>query len=319
MPSVRNRIRLGRLAAPCLMVVAAGVALYMLWTQGGHLLQSGIRLSPLLVALSFSAECIGLLIAVPLWRRLLAHYGIRQRWQDDLRLYCYSALGAVLPGSIWTIAGRSALYQRLGCSGARVAVAGVIEALLIGVAAIVVFGMLLIGHPGMGFWQRPELGAGVLAVALILLHPAVFGSISKRVLSRTDHVDRPVDSPLRVRELLVWVLLEAIVVVIGGTALFILLLSLVDVRADVWVPVVAAWAVGVVAGNLFFWLPGPAIVRDGMLVLAVQTSLTLPTAILFAVLARVWSIASLLVVAFLIWLLFDSPLATHRCRSTPNG
>lgn len=319
MPPARSRIRLRRLAAPLLMVAAAGMALYMVWTQGDHLLQSGIRLSLPLVALSFAVECIGLLIAVPLWRRLLAHHGIRQRWQDDLRFYCYSALGAVLPGSIWTIAGRSALYQRLGCSGARVAVAAVIEALLIGVAAAAVYGILLIGHPGIGFWERPELGAGILAIALILLHPTVFGHISKRVLARTDQADGPMGPPLRVRDLLVWVLLEAIVVVIGGTALFILLLSLIDVRADVWIPVVAAWAAAVVAGNLFFWLPGTAIVRDGMLVLAVRTSLTLPTAVLFVVLARVWSIASLLVVAFLIWLLFDSPLVTHRDGGTPNG
>lgn len=314
-PSARDRGRLVRLIAPCLMVAAVGMALYAVWTQGDHLLRSGIRLRLPLVALSFVVECIGLLIAVPLWRRLLAHYGIRQRWQDDLRLYCYSALGAVLPGSIWTIAGRSALYQRLGCSGARVAVAGVIEALLMGIAALAVYGILLIGYPTALFWERPALGAGILVVALIVLHPTVFGRISNWVLARTDQVDRSVATQFRVRDLLVWVLLEAIVVMTGGTALFILLLSLVDVRANLWGSIVAAWAAGVVAGNLFFWLPGTAIVRDGVLVLAVQTSLTLPTAILFAVLARAWSIASLLVVAFLMWLLFDSPLRTHKSES----
>jgi hypothetical protein len=319
MPSSRGRIRLGRLVAPGVMVVATVTALYSVLTQGDHLLQSKIRLDPALVLLSFAAECIGLFIAVPLWRRILAQYEIHQRWQDDLRLYCYSALGSVLPGSIWTIAGRSVLYQRLGCSGARVAVAGVIEALLIGVAAVAVYGILLIGHPGMGFWERPELGVGVLVVALVLLHPAVFGRISKRVLARMDRVDRSIIPQLRVADVLLWVLLEAVVVVMGGTALFILLLSVADVGADAWAPVVAAWAAGVVAGNLFFWLPGTAIVRDGMLVLAVRTSLSLPTAVLFIVLARVWSIVSLLVVAFVIWLLFDSPFLAHKYRRTPDG
>jgi hypothetical protein len=56
-----------------------------------------------------------------------------------------------------------------------------------------------------------------------------------------------------------------------------------------------------------------------MLVLAVRTSLSLPTAVLFVVLARVWSIVSLLVVAFLIWFLFDSPFLAHKYRRTPNG
>jgi len=300
---------------PFVMFAAAGVALLVVWRQGSELLQAGIRLNIPLVVLSFAVECAGLLIAVPLWRRILTYYGIHQRWQDDLRLYCYSALGAVLPGSIWTIASRSILYQRLGCSGARVAAAGVIEALLIGVAATGVYGAISILHPGMGFWRQPAIGTAVLVLALVLLHPRMFNRIGAEVIARTGRAQGQAIPPFRLRSLLTWVMLEALMVVIGGTALFILLLSFIGVRADVWVQVVAAWAAASVAGNLFFWLPGTAILRDGVLVLAVRPSLNLPTAVLFAVLARAWSFISLLIVAALIWLLFDSPLRIRQRTS----
>jgi hypothetical protein len=290
------------------MLTAVGVALFYAWKQSHQLLQQGIRLSLPLVFLSFAVECAGLFIAVPVWRRVLSGYGIHHPWRDDLRLYCYGALGAVLPGSIWTIAGRSVLYQRLGDSGVRVAAAGVIEALLIGVAATGVYGATLIIRPETSLWQQPELGIVFVVLALVLLHPRVFNRIGTEILAHTGQVHADVPIPIFcTRDLLTWIILEGIMVVIGGTALFILLLSLTTVGADVWVPVVAAWAAASIAGNLFFWFPGTAILRDGALVLAVAPSLTLPTAILFALLAHAWSIISLLVVAGLVWLVLDLP------------
>jgi hypothetical protein len=300
------------------MLAAVGVSVFLAWTQGAQLLQQGIRLSLPLVILSFAVECAGLFIAVPIWRRVLSGYGIHHLWRDDLRLYCYGALGAVLPGSIWTIAGRSVLYQRLGDSSVRVAAASVMEALLIGVAATGVYGTTLLIHPETSIWQQPVLGMVVVAFALVLLHPRIFNRISTEILTRTGSACEDASIPaFRTRDLLTWIILDGGMVVIGGTALFILLLSLIAVGTDVWVLVVAAWAAASIAGNLFFWLPGTAILRDGALVLAVAPSLGLPTAVLFAVLAHAWSIISLLVVAGLIWLILDLPSWSRRYRGIP--
>ena len=254
------------------MLVAAGVAFLLAGNREVNFSRQASGLTSLLVVLSFVVECTGLLIAVPLWRRILTYYGIHQRWQDDLRLYCYSALGAVLPGSIWTIAGRSVLYQRLGCSRARVAAAGVIEALLIGVAASGVYGATSIFYSGMSFWRQPVLGALVLLLTLVLLHPMVFNRLASEVVARTGQTQKQAIPSFRLRHLVVWVLLDALMVIIGGTALFILLLSFIEVRMDMWAGVVAAWAAASVAGNLLFWLPGTAIFRDGVLVLAAAES-----------------------------------------------
>jgi hypothetical protein len=77
---------------------------------------------------------------------------------------------------------------------------------------------------------------------------------------------------------------------------------------------IVAWAAATVVGSLLFWMPATSLLRDGALVLALTPALG-AAAILFAVLARVWSIATLLLFAAVIWLWFDSPPARRIRRS----
>ncbi len=103
----------------------------------------------------------------------------------------------------------------------------------------------------------------------------------------------------------------------GGCALFVLLSSVTFVPVSVLGQLIAAWAAAVAVGNLFFWLPATFLLRDGALVVAVSGSVTLPIAVLFAVLTRVWMIASTLLLAGLIWIIFDCRLFCRR-PSTAN-
>ena len=73
-----------------------------------------------------------------------------------------------------------------------------------------------------------------------------------------------------------------------------------------------AWAAAAAVGNLLFWLPATSLLRDGALILALTPALPMPVAVLFAVLARVWSIGALLALAGLTWLFLDSPLRWGR-------
>ncbi|HKZ87474.1 MAG TPA: hypothetical protein VJ793_27930 [Anaerolineae bacterium] len=307
-----SRVRLGRFASATMLAIAIGVAVVLLARGGSSILKQSAAIDVRLVILSFVIECSGLLIAVPVWRQILASYGIHQPARNDLLIYCYSLLGTVLPGGIWSMMSRSVLYGERGISGVRVASASVVEALATGIAATGVYAIASTLQPGMSLWQRPEIGFGSAFVALILLHPRVFNGLVRRVWIWSKRADEPISIGLRPGKLMGWIGLEVIVVLIGGLALFILLASLVGVSDIVAIQVITAWAAASAAGNLFFWLPGTFVLRDGALILALSSSLPVSVAVLFAILARVWTIGSLLALAGLVWLVLDLPYRNRR-------
>lgn len=289
------------------LVLAVSAVVWVLASGTAELLKQPIRLKIPLVFLSFLVANCGLVITVVVWRQILACHDVRQSLRDDWRIYCYSALGVALPGGIWRIVGRVASYQRLGVDSLRVATASVVEAFVTGIAAMAIYAVSLIVRPDISLWKRPEISCVFLLLVLFFLHPRVFSRASAWILKRSRGAGGPVVIDIRARQLASWIGLDALVVFIGGIALFILLNSIIVVPNGVFIQLIAGWSAAVAVGNLFFWVPGTFVLSDGSLVLALSSSVPIPVAVLFALLVRIWSLASLLIVAGFSWLLLDFP------------
>jgi len=303
------------------LVITASAVAFAAWVlvQGSAELQAyPIRLNILPLIASFLVSCPGFVLAALTWRRILGCYGIRQSARDDLRIYSYGTVALALPGGIWSIISRSAGYQRLGVSPGRVAAASVIETLVIGVASLAVYAVAVVLHPQISLWQRPEIGAGFAALVLIVIHPRVFTPFSRWLQQRTRSGSETLLVDFTLRELVSWIFLEALVVLIGGLAVLVLLNSLGESPETVIIPVIAAWAAASAASNLFFWLPGTPILRDGVMILVLAPSLSLPIALIFAILLRVWAITSLLIIAGLIWMFLYLLPAWRGSTPAPN-
>jgi hypothetical protein len=297
--------RLLKLVTFALMGAAIIAALVVLVRGGLDLARQSIRVNVPLLLLSFLVQCSGLLITIPIWRQMLLSFDCHTTARHHTRIYCYSMLGVILPGGIWPMASRSILYKRLGVDSVMVAAASVVEALVIGIASMAVYATYLIIDPGTGLLRRPEIGIGIALLALLLLYPPIFDRLANQALKWRRAGENASVVHFRARQLLFWLLLEAVVVVIGGVALFVLLSSMMAVPVAALTKLVGAWAATVAVGNLFFWLPATSLLRDGVLVFALAAIIGLPVAVLFAVLARVWSVASMLLLAGVIWLALD--------------
>ncbi|HET7091214.1 MAG TPA: hypothetical protein VFL17_21480 [Anaerolineae bacterium] len=318
--TVADRLRemsLGKAVSSILVIIALGVAILSFVREGSDLLRQPIQLNIPLVLLSLLIASSGLLIAIHTWRRILAGYGVRQPIRHDLRIYSYSALGLILPGGIWAIVGRSAFYRRLGVSGLRIATASVVETFVIGVAAMGVYAVSVIVRPDLSFWQRPEIGLGFSLLVLLLIHPRVFNRLSGWMLRRSKRGEAILLVEFGLAELVGWICLESVVVLIGGLAWFVLLTSLIAVPGTVLVQMISAWAAALAVGSLFFWLPGTAFLRDGAMIVALTPSLPMSVAVIFVLIVRIWSIASLLIIAGAVWLLLDRPHRAARGGDSP--
>jgi len=300
-----SKARLSRVFSTALVVLAVGAVIWVLATGSAELLRQPIRLRIPLVFLSFLVAICGQVITVVVWHRILARHDIHQAFRDDWRIYCYSALAVALPGGIWRIVGRVASYQRSGFDSLRVTTASLVEALVTGIAAMIVYGISIVARPDISLWKRPEISLAFLLLAVFLLHPRVFRRASTWILKRSKGAGESAVIDIGVRELAGWIGLEALVVLIGGLALFILLNSLTVAPSSVLIQLVAGWSAAVAVGNLFFWLPGTFFLSSGTLILVLAPSVPVPVAVLFTLLLRVWSLGTLSLVAGLSWLLFD--------------
>lgn len=288
---------LGSVLVFIFLVVAGAV----LWRDGRELRQQIVEVDYGLLILSFVVEVAGWLLAVFVWQRIVRHLGIGIRWREHLRIYAYSMLGIALPGRIWAIAGRVTLYERQGASKLSILTASVVEYLLIGLSSLLVFGLVTVFSGDTLVWERPVVAIFSTLAALLLVQPPLFNRLVAWLLRRSAQMDKPTPRPMHFHDLALWLLLESIVVVVGGTAVYILLHSLIPSPADIFLTILSAWAAAAVAGNLFFWIPGP-VIRDSFMITILSQAMPAPMAILFVLIVRVWTIGSIFLLVGLVWL-----------------
>jgi hypothetical protein len=283
--------------------IAITIILVILLKTGTKISWRQIHFSLILLVGSFGIEILGLFGAIPIWRKLLSYHQISSGLWDDIRIYCTSMLGTLIPGGIWSMVGRATLYKKLGYNELRVVMANVVEILIIGISGLIVYAIANVLSPEINLFEEPIIGLLIVFLALILIQPRVFAKIAHWVLSKKKSDMEPFIRIYRFKDLIVWLFVECFVIVTGGLAIYVFLRSFIYVPISALIQVLAAWGIANAVSNLFFWLPGTPIVRDGTMVIALTPNIQAPSALLFVILIRIWSIVSILLLVGSIWLI----------------
>ena len=136
-PSAKSNLI--RILSIGLFVAAVSFAAYIIWREGSTVPWDSFRLNPGLVILSFVISSIGFIPALIAWRTILRVYHIQNSWKDDLQNYIYAMLGSILPGGIWQLVGRSALYKKQDISSLRITAASAFEIIVIALSGMVLY------------------------------------------------------------------------------------------------------------------------------------------------------------------------------------
>ena len=289
--------RFGTALYICLAII---IIIAVAFSNGRKLLSETFQLDPIYLVLSILVEFSGLILAVPAWHLILAHLGADVKFKDNLRLYCYSMMGSVIPGSIWIFLGRVTLYDREGISTSQVVFATIIEMLLMGIAALLVVGLIGMFHTNTIIWYSPTVMIIATILAVVLIQPPVFNRLGMYALSRSRQWAKPIVK-LQYFDLGKLFLLEVLTVIVGGSAVYYLLRSLIFITSELYPLVVGAWAAGIVTSNLLFWLPGKLVIRDGITILVLTQALTPSLAVTFVIIVRLWTVISILIAYLLAW------------------
>ncbi len=276
---------------PLAVAFFIGRAIYIQWQR---VRAFEWRFDPLFLVLSFAASSCWFFARAFVWRAAVTRFGYTIPYRETVRIFVLSELSRYVPGAVWQYFSRIYLAGLWGVPASAAVSSALMELLLLALAAI----PLVLWHVGdvlpiVGRAQQVLLGA-FPAVAVILLQPSVLNRIGMSLLPRFHMPYSPIH--IRFREtaglwgvcLFVWVAFGA------GFVLFARSLTPIAVADSVQVvsEYAASWLIGVIT----IFAPGGIGVREGVLGLLLSRIMPLGTALVIAVLSRIW-----LVLLELLW------------------
>lgn len=299
-------------------VIAFAFAINLFLKGSSQLAKENISVNYLIIVLSLMVAIIGYIPAFYGWRKILDVFQLRGTWKRDLRIYLYPMMGVFLPGGFWHIIGRSIISGNDETQRIKTASASVLETIFIGLAGAFTFLVGRLFNP-----KYPEVDVGPLpyiaiGIVIVLLEPHIFNKVIKS-LFRILKIGECGDLSLDYSKVIQIIVLEMVMVIIGGSAIYVLLCGLVAFPPISAINIIASYGFSVFIGNLFFWLPGRVIIKDGSFMLALSAFVQPSEAVVFVLIVRIWYIFTIIIPISLVWTLAYARKIYFNYRSKTIG
>jgi len=283
---LKRLLRPLRWLLPLAAVFFIGRVIYLQWQRVSEF---DWRFDPLFLALSLAATSAWFPVRAFLWRAIVAHFGYPLPYRETIRIWVLGELTRYVPGTVWQYFSRIYLAGQWGVPASVTLSSALMELLFMGLAAV----PLVLWHIGdvfpiVGGAQRVLLLTFPFA-ALVLLQPAVLNRLARFLLPRLKAEYTPIELSFAATVGLWSVCLGLWVVFGAGFALFAR--SLVPLTAAQGLLLVSNYAASWLIGVITLFAPGGIGVREGVLGLLLGKMMPLGTALVVAVLSRLWLIA----------------------------
>ena len=254
-----------------LALIIFGFLVLTVANQWGELKEEGVRFDLIWLLPAFAVLLLFYVMSALGWDLLLRFLGNKL---DPLRAqvaWGQPMLARYVPGSVLYVLARLVLSERAGVPR-RLTLASIVYEQALGAAAATgIASYFLISHPDLQ--GQPWRWAVLLVVplAIIVLHPRVFGPLSNRLLSAFGRDPLPATIPLR--GILVMLVYYAITWSVCGVGVFFVARSVFDVSFSEIATVGSAQAFGYVAALVTLVAPAGLGVRDTAFAWAVKAAL----------------------------------------------
>jgi len=272
-----------------LVILGSGLLLgWTVWRNRELLLSYPWRVHVWVVPLSLAVYSVDLGLAVCIWGRIVNRLSGRQlTFRRHFKVYVATNFSRRLPGAVWYIAGRAALYEGDGIAKSVISLASLVEVILIALSSIVCYFLAWpFGGSAWGGW--PLLLVGLVA-GLVLIHPRVVGALLRRL-------GQPEVPQLHYRDMLTWLLLYVLVWAVGGVTLYSVVAGLHPLPLSGLPHIVRAWSLSGAAAVIVFFSPSGLGIKEVTLTLLLVPVIPVPLAAIVALLMRL-----LLTIYELLW------------------
>ena len=270
-------------------ILGSGLLLgWTVWHNRELLLSYPWRIRVWVVPLSLAVYSLDLGLAVYSWGRIINRLSGRQlTFRRHFKIYAATNFSRRLPGAVWYIAGRAALYEQDGIAKGVISLASFIEVILIALSSILCYFLAWpLGGSGWGGWPLLLMG---LVAGLALIHPRVMGSLWRRL-------GQPEATKLHYRDMLTWLLLYVLVWAVGGVTLYSVMAGLHPLSWSALPHIVRAWSLSGAAAVIAFFSPSGLGIKEVTLTLLLGPVIPVPLSAIVALLMRL-----LLTIYELLW------------------
>ncbi len=250
---------------------------------------------------------VALFLAVLNWAVIMhAFEGSISFWMHA-KIYLVSMVSRRLPGTIWYVGGRMIFYKKLGVPSVKTASASGIEFIISFVAdALLAAVFIPLGLNLSKIWLIPLML--VVIAGLLVLRPKTV----EKIMIKLNH---PLAQPVRLPQVIGWLLLRMALVLAGGVMIFFTIRIFTPLQFDSLLFVLGARALSGAAGMLTFLLPSSMGASDLTLLAMLSTIIPTSLATVIALLVRIYTTLFELVFGLIFFILLNKSFPTGNAIS----
>ncbi len=252
-------------------VLIFGFLVFTVATQWHDLKSQGVDFEPVWLLPALAILPVFYVLGAVGWDLILRFLGHQLHPMEAQIAWGQPLLARYVPGSVLYVFGRLLLSERVGVPRRTTLASIVYEQAISGAAAVAISTYFVISHPDL---QDMPFRWGILVVvplAIVILHPRVFGPLSTKALGAFGREPLPAIMPLRgVLTMLVFYSLNWCVV---GVGVFFAANAVHDIPIDKLAAVGSAQALAFLAALVSLVTPAGLGVRDAAFAGAVKVAL----------------------------------------------
>lgn len=250
---------------------------------------------------------LALFLAVLNWAVIMHAFESSISLWMHAKIYLVSMVSRRLPGTIWYLGGRMVLYKKLGVPSVKTASASGIEFIISFVAdALLAAFFIPLGLNLTKVWLIPLML--VVVLGLLVLRPKTIDKIMTKL-------KYPLAQPVRMSQVISWLLLRMALVLTGGVMIFFTIRIFTPLGIDALLFVLGARALSGAAGMLTFLLPSSMGASD--LTLLAMLSAVIPTSLatVIALLVRIYTTLFELLFGLVFFILLNKSFPFTKIKS----
>lgn len=184
---------------------------FLVWRERATIFSLDIQFQWLPILIACGCYVLATFITGNIWADIMSVLGSRSSRRQNIATFIVTNLGKRLPGTIWYVAWRAQIYRQDNFSLGLISLASAMELAVLIVAGVlisIVFSIPLVLNYPFGVY----IIAFLTIISIVFIQPAFIRRLVKRLGGQFNPKSYP--------KVLVWILIFALVWLIGGTALY---------------------------------------------------------------------------------------------------
>jgi len=228
------------------------------------------------------------------WFVIIDRFANNINWKQHARIYLITLAARRLPGTIWYVGGRIALYKRLNISAALISIASGIE-LIVGIITSLFLSLFILP---LGL----NLPKNSIYYFIFLFVFLLFFLQPKLIICFLKKIDRPINSTITYWDTIKWFLSNLSLKITSGFMVAIIAIGFLRLNFNEFMMVIGAWSLSSAASSLAIFLPSNFGITELTFSGLLTTIMPLAVSISIAIAVRIFTTLFELLISAIVFL-----------------